>query len=57
MAKEQVLQITKGKNLSNPKEEVAKMAYQYYVDRGYQDGYDQEDWLKAEATIGNQKKR
>ncbi|MEI8176486.1 MAG: DUF2934 domain-containing protein [Candidatus Omnitrophota bacterium] len=31
--------------------ETVELAYQYYVDRGYQNGNDMEDWLKAEKAI------
>ena len=31
--------------------EVAKLAYQFYVDRGYQHGNDTDDWLRAERII------
>jgi hypothetical protein len=30
---------------------VSEAAYQRYVDRGYADGYDLEDWLQAEAAV------
>ena len=33
--------------------EAEKLAYQFFVDRGYQHGYDQEDWLRAETIIRN----
>lgn len=31
--------------------EVAKLAYQFYVDRGYQNGNDMDDWLRAERIV------
>ena len=31
--------------------EVQKLAYQFFVQRGYQHGHDREDWLRAEAII------
>ena len=31
--------------------EIEKLAYQFFVDRGYHHGSDREDWLKAEAII------
>ncbi len=31
--------------------EIAQMAYQYYVDRGYQSGNEMDDWLRAEKAI------
>ncbi|GEM_PF-6743701 len=36
-------------------EAVAKLAYQYYADGGYRDGYDREDWLRAEAVVGQER--
>jgi hypothetical protein len=32
-------------------EEVAKLAYSYFVERGYQHGYAEEDWLRAEREL------
>ena len=62
MGKNQATQTLKGQSsngsctlLTDRTEEVAKLAYQYYVDRGCQHGNDQEDWLRAEATVGQQK--
>ncbi|MCM8782570.1 MAG: DUF2934 domain-containing protein [Candidatus Omnitrophica bacterium] len=31
--------------------EIAKLAYQFYVDRGYQHGNDMDDWLRAERIV------
>ena len=31
--------------------EVSKLAYQFYVDRGYNNGNDQDDWLRAERIV------
>ena len=42
-------------SLPDPSGEVARLAYQFYLDRGCQHGYDQEDWLKAEAAIRQEK--
>ena len=33
------------------KEQIAKEAYQLYLERGGHDGYDHEDWLRAEVII------
>ena len=33
------------------KAEVEKLAYQYFVERGYEHGHDQEDWSRAEAAV------
>jgi len=30
---------------------IAAQAYSFYEQRGYEDGYDLEDWLKAERRI------
>jgi hypothetical protein len=38
-------------------EEVARIAYQLYEQRGRQDGYDMEDWLQAEALVRRQNPR
>lgn len=31
--------------------EIAKLAYQLYIDRGYEHGNDMEDWLRAERIV------
>jgi hypothetical protein len=31
--------------------EITKLAYQFYIDRGYQHGNDMEDWLRAERIV------
>ncbi|OGW83829.1 MAG: hypothetical protein A3C47_01185 [Omnitrophica bacterium RIFCSPHIGHO2_02_FULL_51_18] len=31
--------------------EIEKLAYQYFVERGYQNGNDQEDWYRAESIV------
>lgn len=31
--------------------EISQLAYQMYVDRGYQSGNDMDDWLKAERIV------
>lgn len=33
--------------------EIERLAYQFFVDRGYQHGYDKVDWLKAETIVRN----
>jgi hypothetical protein len=35
----------------NEQEEISKLAYQFFVERGYQNGHDQEDWLRAERVV------
>jgi len=32
-------------------EEVARLAHQYWAERGYQDGHDAEDWFRAEQEL------
>jgi len=32
-------------------EQIRSRAYELYVERGREDGHDQEDWLQAEAEI------
>lgn len=32
-------------------EEVATLAYTYWVERGYADGCPEQDWLRAEAEL------
>ena len=36
--------------------EIQKLAYQFFVERGYQHGYHEKDWLRAEAIIKNRKR-
>ena len=36
--------------------EIERLAYQFFVDRGYQHGHNEEDWLRAEAIIRNRKR-
>jgi hypothetical protein len=37
---------------ANPtREEIEARAYELYVERGYADGHDQEDWLQAEQEL------
>ncbi len=40
----------------NEQTKIAAQAYQFFVDRGCQDGFDAEDWLRAEAVIKGKKK-
>jgi len=32
-------------------EEISKLAYQFYVDRGYQSGNEMDDWFRAERIV------
>jgi hypothetical protein len=34
-------------------EEIRRKAYQLYEERGRQDGFEQEDWVRAEAQVRN----
>ena len=36
--------------------EIERLAYQFFVERGYQHGHHDEDWLRAEAIIRNRKR-
>ena len=36
-------------------QEIEALAYQFFVDRGYEHGHDQEDWLRAEAIVRNRR--
>ena len=40
---------------TNSYDEIAKLAYQFFVERGYQHGHDREDWLRAESIINKRK--
>lgn len=31
--------------------EITKLSYQFYIDRGYQPGNDMDDWLRAERIV------
>ena len=33
--------------------DIANRAYEIYVDRGYADGFDRQDWLRAEHELKN----
>jgi hypothetical protein len=34
-----------------PREEIEKLARAYWAQRGYQDGYAEQDWLRAEQEL------
>lgn len=40
-----------GARLVPTREEIAQLAYQLYVSRGWRDGNDVEDWLRAEQQL------
>ena len=35
--------------------EIEKLAYQFFAERGYQNGYDQEDWFRSESIVKSRK--
>ena len=37
--------------------EVEKLAYQFFVERGYEHGHHDEDWVRAESIVRNRKKQ
>lgn len=43
--------INASKNSQAMREQIAKKAYQLYLERGCQDGFDRQDWLNAEAIL------
>lgn len=42
--------------VSSDSAEVQRLAYQFFVDRGFEHGHDEEDWLRAEAVVKNRKR-
>ncbi len=40
----------------NEQAEISALAYQFFVDRGFQHGHDAEDWIRAESIVKNKKK-
>ena len=36
--------------------EIERLAYQFFVERGYEHGHQDEDWLRAESIIKNRKR-
>jgi hypothetical protein len=49
-AKESSRRTTTSAN-QNDQAEITRLAYQFFVERGYQHGHDQEDWLRAERVV------
>lgn len=43
-------------SLEKTEELIRQRAYEYYEERGHVDGYDMEDWLRAEADILGKKR-
>ena len=44
-----------GTRTTSQAEEVQKLAYQFFIERGYEHGHDQEDWLRAETIVKSRK--
>lgn len=44
---------------SNPstKDEIAKLAYEFFMKRGCSHGHDMEDWIKAEKIVLSRSRR
>ena len=36
-------------------QEIERLAYQLFVDRGFEHGHDREDWLRAESIVRNRR--
>jgi hypothetical protein len=47
---------TSSKGVGGVEEIIRVRAYELYVERGFQDGYAQDDWLRAEAEVRNQER-
>jgi hypothetical protein len=39
------------KSLNEVRDEIGKLAYQFYVDRGSKPGHSMDDWLRAERIV------
>lgn len=37
------------------KREIERLAYQFYVERGYQHGHHEQDWMRAEAIVSSRR--
>ena len=40
---------------SDEKQEIERLAYQFFVERGFQHGFHDEDWQRAEAIVRNKR--
>ena len=47
---------TTGNPILDETAEIQKIAYQLFVDRGYEHGHDQEDWTRAEKLYRSRKR-
>ena len=43
--------------ISNETAEIERLAYQFFVERGFEHGHHDEDWLRAEQIVKNRKRR
>jgi hypothetical protein len=44
--------VVKGSKPAKPsREEIARLAKSYWAERGYQDGFEEQDWLRAEKEL------
>ncbi len=43
--------ITKAKHGSPSHEQISELARKYWAERGYKDGHQEEDWLRAEQEL------
>lgn len=51
MAKIAVKSQSKSQNQNVNRQDIEKLAYQLFAERGYEHGHDQEDWSRAEAIL------
>ena len=42
--------------VSSDSAEIQRLAYQFFVDRGFEHGHDAEDWLRAESVVKSRKR-
>jgi DUF2934 family protein len=49
-AKGNLAQMNAPQAIASP-EEIARLAHQYWAERGHQDGYHEEDWYRAEQEL------
>ncbi len=47
---------TTADRISDTTAEIQQLAYQFFVERGFAHGFDQEDWSRAEAIVKKRKK-
>ncbi len=46
-----------GNSPTDSQAEIQALAYRFFVERGYQHGHHDQDWLRAEAIIKNKKRQ